>query len=193
MRKNPSVFSIAFIMAFTPAIGWASASESVETKIDITWMMMAAALVMFMQAGFLLLEAGMVRSKNSVNVAQKNLLDFVFSVAAFAVVGFMVAFGASEFLMPGFDWNYLGTWGSLYDKLDKDSDNNAVVNAKTLTMDASGNMIRTKGSKVVVVDGLQDYIIVDKDEVLLIFPKTKEQDIKKVLQKVKAEFGEHYG
>ncbi|PLW79270.1 diguanylate cyclase [Cohaesibacter celericrescens] len=95
-------------MAFTPAIGWASASESVETKIDITWMMMAAALVMFMQAGFLLLEAGMVRSKNSVNVAQKNLLDFVFSVAAFAVVGFMVAFGASEFLMPGFDWNYLG-------------------------------------------------------------------------------------
>lgn len=98
------------------------------------------------------------------------------------------------YVLPAtFDWNDLGTWGSLYDKLDKDSDNNAVVNAKTLTMDASGNMIRTKGSKVVVVDGLQDYIIVDKDEVLLIFPKTKEQDIKKVLQKVKAEFGEHYG
>ena len=98
------------------------------------------------------------------------------------------------YVLPAtFDWNDLGTWGSLYDKLDKDSDNNAVVNAKTLTMDASGNMIRTKGSKVVVVDGLQDYIIVDKDEVLLIFPKTKEQDIKKVLQKVKTEFGEHYG
>ena len=92
-----------------------------------------------------------------------------------------------------FDWNDLGTWGSLYDKLDKDQDNNAVVNAKTLTEDASGNMIRTKNDKVVVVDGLQDYIIVDKDEVLLIFPKTKEQDIKKVLQKVKDKFGEHYG
>ncbi|WP_397363505.1 mannose-1-phosphate guanylyltransferase [Olleya sp. R77988] len=92
-----------------------------------------------------------------------------------------------------FDWNDLGTWGSLYDKLDKDQDNNAVVNAKTLTEDASGNMIRTKADKVVVVDGLQDYIIVDKDEVLLIFPKTKEQDIKKVLQKVKDKFGEHYG
>ena len=92
-----------------------------------------------------------------------------------------------------FDWNDLGTWGSLYDKLDKDSDNNAVVNAKTLTEDASGNMIRTKGDKIVVVDGLKDYIIVDKDEVLLIFPKTKEQDIKKVLQNVKANFGEEYG
>ena len=92
-----------------------------------------------------------------------------------------------------FDWNDLGTWGSLYDKLDKDSDGNAVVNAQTLTENASGNMIRTKSDKVVVVDGLNDYIIVDKDEVLLIFPKTKEQDIKKVLQNVKDKFGEHYG
>lgn len=92
-----------------------------------------------------------------------------------------------------FDWNDLGTWGSLYDKLDKDNANNAVVNAKTLVEDASGNMIRTAKEKVVVVDGLNDYIIVDKDEVLLIFPKTKEQDIKKVLKKVKDQFGEHYG
>ena len=92
-----------------------------------------------------------------------------------------------------FDWNDLGTWGSLYDKLDKDQNQNAVVNAKTLVEDASGNMIRTSKEKVVVVDGLNDYIIVDKDEVLLIFPKTKEQDIKKVLQNVKNTFGEHYG
>ena len=92
-----------------------------------------------------------------------------------------------------FDWNDLGTWGSLYDKLDKDNSGNAVVNARTLTEDASGNMIRTKNDKVVVVDGLQDYIIVDKDEVLLIYPKAKEQDIKKVLQKVKTTYGDHLG
>ena len=92
-----------------------------------------------------------------------------------------------------FDWNDLGTWGSLYDKLDKDSNKNAVVNAKILTDEASGNIIRTNKNKVVVVDGLKDYIIVDKDEVLLIFPKEKEQDIKKVLQKVKGKFGESYG
>lgn len=98
------------------------------------------------------------------------------------------------YVLPAtFDWNDLGTWGSLYDKLDKDHEGNAVVNAKTLTEDASGNMIRTKTDKVVVVDGIEDYIIVDEDEVLLIFPKTKEQDIKKVLQKVKDSYGEHYG
>jgi mannose-1-phosphate guanylyltransferase len=92
-----------------------------------------------------------------------------------------------------FDWNDLGTWGSLYDKLDKDASDNAIVNAKTLIEDASGNMIRSKKNKLVVIDGLKDYIVVDKDEVLLIFPKTKEQDIKKVLQNVKANFGEEYG
>lgn len=92
-----------------------------------------------------------------------------------------------------FDWNDLGTWGSLYDKLDKTDNGNAVVNARTLVEDATGNMIRTKKDKIVVIDGIQDYIIVDKDEVLLIFPKAKEQDIKKVLQKVKDKFGEQYG
>jgi len=92
-----------------------------------------------------------------------------------------------------FDWNDLGTWGSLYDKLDKDEGNNAVVNAKTLLEDSSGNMIRSKKGKVVVIDGLKDYIVVDKEEVLLIFPKEKEQDIKKVLQNVKVKFGEQYG
>jgi mannose-1-phosphate guanylyltransferase len=98
------------------------------------------------------------------------------------------------FVLPAsFDWNDLGTWGSLYDKLDKDASNNAVVNARILTEDASGNIIRTKGDKIVVIDGLNDFIIVDKDEVLLIFPKSKEQDIKSVLQKVKTSFGKNFG
>jgi mannose-1-phosphate guanylyltransferase len=91
-----------------------------------------------------------------------------------------------------FDWNDLGTWGSLYDKLDKEENNNAIVNAKVLTQDASGNMIRSKAGKVVVVDGLNDYIIVDKDEVLLIYPMAKEQDIKQVLKKVKDAFGDEF-
>lgn len=98
------------------------------------------------------------------------------------------------YVLPAtFDWNDLGTWGSLYDKLDKEENGNAVVNAQTILQDASGNMIRTADKKVVVIDGLNDYIVVDKEEVLLIYPKSKEQDIKKVLQKVKDTFGENYG
>ncbi len=99
----------------------------------------------------------------------------------------------SIFVLPAtFDWNDLGTWGSLYDKLDKDSSNNAVVNSRVLSEDAEGNMICSRKDKIVVVDGLNDYIIVDKEEVLLIYPKSKEQDIKQVLNKVKAKFGDEY-
>ena len=99
----------------------------------------------------------------------------------------------SIFVLPAtFDWNDLGTWGSLYDKLDKDERNNAIVNSKVIAQDATGNMIRSPKGKIVVVDGLNDYIIVDKEEVLLIYPKSKEQDIKQVLNKVKATFGDQY-
>jgi mannose-1-phosphate guanylyltransferase len=91
-----------------------------------------------------------------------------------------------------FDWNDLGSWGSLYDKLDKDDNQNVVINASSLLQNASGNMIRTTKDKLVVVDGLKDYIVVDKEDVLLIFPKEKDQDIKKILSALKADFGDTY-
>ena len=99
----------------------------------------------------------------------------------------------SIYTLPAtFDWNDLGTWGALYDKLEKDENENAVVNADTLLENAKGNMIRSPKGKVVVVDGLEDYIIVDKEEVLLIYPKDKQQDIKKVLTQVKEKFGDQF-
>jgi len=92
-----------------------------------------------------------------------------------------------------FDWNDLGTWGSLYNEVEKDPDQNAVLNARVLAKDASGNIISTKSNKVVVVEGLNDYIIVDEDEVLLLVPKEKEQDIKQIRNKVQEKFGESLG
>ncbi|NHM01070.1 mannose-1-phosphate guanylyltransferase [Flavobacterium difficile] len=87
-------------------------------------------------------------------------------------------------LSATFDWNDLGTWGSLYDKLDKDESNNAIVNANVFLENATNNIIRTEGKKLVVIDGLKDYIIVDKQDVLFIYPKAKEQDIKKIVGKL---------
>jgi mannose-1-phosphate guanylyltransferase len=101
---------------------------------------------------------------------------------------------SNVFVLPArFDWNDLGTWGSLYDKLNKDGHNNAILNAKSLVENAEGNIIRSPKDKLVVIDGLNNYIIVDNDDVLLIYPKDKEQDIKQVLQRIKNKFGENYG
>jgi mannose-1-phosphate guanylyltransferase len=87
-------------------------------------------------------------------------------------------------LSANFDWNDLGTWGSLHEKLEKDEYNNAVINATVILENASNNMIRTANKKLIVIDGLNDYIIVDKEDVLLIYPKSKEQDIKTIVSKI---------
>ena len=85
------------------------------------------------------------------------------------------------YVLPAtFDWNDLGTWGQLHEKLTKDENNNGVINAKVVIENASNNIIRSDADKLIVVDGLHDYIIVDKEGVLLIYPKSKEQDIKRI-------------
>jgi len=89
-----------------------------------------------------------------------------------------------------FGWNDLGTWSSLYDKLDKDTAKNASVNGKVIFKEASGNMVRTQSKKHVVIQGLDDYIVVEKEDVLLICPKKDEQEIKQIVANVRNEFGE---
>jgi mannose-1-phosphate guanylyltransferase len=85
------------------------------------------------------------------------------------------------YVLPAkFDWNDLGTWGQLHEKIAKDDNNNGVINAKVIIENASNNIIRSDADKLIIVDGLHDYIIVDKEGILLIYPKSKEQDIKRI-------------
>ena len=87
------------------------ASAALEAPVDIAWTLTAAALVFFMQAGFALLEGGMSRAKNAVNVIMKNYADMCYGVIAFWLVGYGLMFGnnngwfgASQFL-PKLDQN----------------------------------------------------------------------------------------
>lgn len=91
-----------------------------------------------------------------------------------------------------FDWNDLGTWGALQEKLEKDEKGNAVVHAETILNNSNGNMIFTTTKKLVVLDDVDDYIVVDKADVLLVFPKKKEQEIKELLKEVFIKFGKKY-
>ena len=73
--------------------------------------------------------------------------------------------------------------------MDKDGHDNAILNAKSLAENAKGNIIRAPKDKLVVIDGLNDYIIVDHENTLFIYPKGKEQDIKKIQQRIKDKYG----
>lgn len=100
----------------------------------------------------------------------------------------------NTYVIPAsFSWNDLGTWGSLYNQLALDSHGNAVVNTQLLPFDSKKNIIYTHNCKVVVVDGLNDYIIIDDKNVLLIVPKEKEQEIKEIRGMVMKKFGDNFG
>ncbi|MFZ0489176.1 MAG: mannose-1-phosphate guanylyltransferase [Salegentibacter sp.] len=92
-----------------------------------------------------------------------------------------------------FKWNDLGTWTSLQDELPHDEHGNTAVNAQLMPEAASGNIIRTQGHKIVVVDGLENYIVVESEKVLLIVPKNKVQEIKDIRNQVMEKFGKDMG
>lgn len=68
----------------------------VTEQLDTLWIVIAASLVMLMQAGFAALETGLTRAKNSINVAAKNISDFIVAVSIFWLLGYTIMFGASH-------------------------------------------------------------------------------------------------
>ncbi len=71
-----------------------------------------------------------------------------------------------------FGWTDIGTWESLYDYMSKDNDGNAINSEKLLTEDAHGVMYVSRNKKkLVAIKGLEDYMVIDTDDVLVICPK----------------------
>jgi mannose-1-phosphate guanylyltransferase len=125
---------------------------------------------------------------------EKNFIETNYEKAENISIDYGILEKANNVFMKkaDFDWNDLGTWGALHEKLQKDKNDNAVVNAITQLKDSNGNMVFTDTEKLVVVDGIDDYIIVDKKDVLLLFPKKKEQEIKELLNEISHTFGKKY-
>ena len=91
-----------------------------------------------------------------------------------------------------FGWSDLGTWNSAYDNMEKDYFANAVASDNVIVIDATKCMINAPKDKLVVVQGLDDFIVVDTKDVLLICSKEKEQSIKEYVAEVKRHKGDKY-
>ncbi|PSB17163.1 ammonium transporter [filamentous cyanobacterium CCP1] len=79
-------------------------AESVQATLDNIWILIAAILVIFMNAGFAMLETGFCRQKNAVNVLAKNLIVFALATLAFWAIGFSLTFGAGGGFAGGGGW-----------------------------------------------------------------------------------------
>ena len=93
------IYSLLFIISVNlimPGIlAEASAEENLE-NINLLWMLICAILVFMMQAGFMCLESGIIRNKNNINVALKNVSDFGISIVSYWIIGYGIMFGASQ-------------------------------------------------------------------------------------------------
>lgn len=109
-----------------------------------------------------------------------------------------IDFGVMEkannvFVIPGsFGWSDLGTWNSAWENMEKDYLENAVAGEKVIVFDTTKCVVHVPDDKLVVLQGLDDFIIADTKDVLLICKKDKEQEIKEYVAEVKRNTGEKF-
>ena len=98
------------------------------------------------------------------------------------------------YVLPSeFGWSDLGTWASVYDLADKDYVGNAVIPSEKVIMYNSSNcMVNVPEGKVVILQGLHDFIVVEDNNTLLICPRDREQEIKQIVADVKQRFGTEF-
>lgn len=97
------------------------------------------------------------------------------------------------YIIPSsFGWSDLGTWNSAHENMEKDYLGNAVAGSDVIVIDAKDNMVHVPNHKLVLLQGMNDYIIVDTEDVLMICKKDKEQEIKQYIAEVKRNKGDKY-
>ncbi len=96
---------------------------------------------------------------------------------------------SSVYVLPSdFGWSDLGTWGSLYVQLPKDANNNAVIGEENISLIESKNcVVRASGKIKMVLQGMDDFIVVDNDDTLLVCKKDQEQRIKEFCKRIKTQ------
>src|SRR5690606_18670925 len=97
------------------------------------------------------------------------------------------------YVIPAFfGWCDLGTWESAYDNSDKDYLGNAVYGENVMVIDATECMVKAPDDKLVLLQGLEQFIVIDTNDVLLICERKREQQIKEYVAEVKRNKGEKY-
>lgn len=91
-----------------------------------------------------------------------------------------------------FGWSDLGTWGSLYDLSEKDDHGNVTLKCSSLIYDSQNNIIALPKEKLVVIEGLENFLVAESDNVLLICPKDKEYAIRKFVNDAQIQMGEKF-
>ncbi|GAB3014149.1 mannose-1-phosphate guanylyltransferase [Niabella terrae] len=125
---------------------------------------------------------------------EKKSIEKIYAQCTNISIDFGIMEKASNvYIIPAtFFWSDLGTWNSVHTNMEKDYFDNAVVGSEVMVFDTHHCVIHAPDKKLVLVQGLEEYIIVDTDDVLMICKKDKEQEIKDFVGEVKRHKGDKY-
>jgi mannose-1-phosphate guanylyltransferase len=125
---------------------------------------------------------------------EKNALQRIYPLCVSIYIDYAIMEKAENvYVIPAdFGWSDLGTWNSAYTNLEKDKKGNAITGEHVITFDVENTMISSEENKLLVLQGLEDFIVVDTKDVLLVCKKDKEQQVKEFLAEVKKKKGDRY-
>jgi mannose-1-phosphate guanylyltransferase len=133
--------------------------------------------------------------KEKLNTAEeKRAIEQIYPLCTSVSIDYAIMEKADNvYVIPSsFGWSDLGTWASAYDNLEKDYLGNAVAGENVIVIDATKCMVSAPHDKLLVLQGLDDFIVVDTKDVLLICKQDKEQEIKEYVAEVKRNMGDKY-
>jgi mannose-1-phosphate guanylyltransferase len=135
---------------------------------------------------------GAKKAMNSEN--EKEAIDLIYPLCVNISIDYGILEKADNvYVIPSaFGWSDLGTWGSAYENLEKDYHENAVAGNNIILFDSSKNIIHTTGDKLILLQGLEDFIVVDTIDALLVCKKENEQNIKEYLSEIRRNKGDKY-
>jgi len=125
---------------------------------------------------------------------EKEAIDKIYPQCTNVSIDYAIMEKADNvYIIPSsFGWSDLGTWNSAHENMEKDYLGNAVAGSDVMVIDAKDNMVHVPNHKLVLLQGMNDYIIVDTEDVLMICKKDKEQEIKQYVAEVKRNKGDKY-
>jgi mannose-1-phosphate guanylyltransferase len=125
---------------------------------------------------------------------EKSFIKDTYSVCRSISIDYAVMEKADNVyvLQSDFGWSDLGTWGSLYETRKKNKEGNAVIGKNVMIYDSKNCIVNMPAEKLVVLQGLNDCIVVESDGILLVCKMADEQQLRKFVNDVKVEKGEHF-
>lgn len=125
---------------------------------------------------------------------EKNFIADVYNKIANISIDYGIMEKAKNvYVIPAeFGWSDLGTWGALYDYMEKDENNNVIVGKNVLMYNTNNSIIDVSNEKLVVVHGIKNAIIAESDNLLLISSLNNEQKIRNIVNDIKVEKGEEF-